>query len=249
MNAEDLAKARRSFQRAGDLDPNFAQAVAALGYTLFFEVINSYAESPLENLEQALRFANKAVALDDKEAMAHLTLGRVQILRGEYDAAIAELRTAIDLNPSLALGHFGLGLALMLTEQLDEAISEFDTAIRLSPRDPAIWAFYAVRAWARLSLRNYEAAVEDARRSIRHPAATFWPYATLASALALLDRREDAKIALDKLLEIKPDFSPDAALAALSPLNPEATRPRYKTWIDGLRKAGLDIPDEPATTE
>ncbi len=69
--------------------------------------------------------------------------------------------------------------------------------------------------------------------------------AHLASALALLDRPEEAKIALDKLLEVKPDFSPHAALAALSPLKPEALRPLFKTWFDGLRKAGLDIPDEP----
>ncbi len=92
-----------------------------------------------------------------------------------------------------------------------------------------------------------EAAVGDARRAIRHPAAPFWPHAHLALALALLDRREEAKIALDKLLEIKPDFSPDAALAAYSPLNPEALRPLHKTWIEGLRKAGLDIPDEPGS--
>ncbi len=100
-----------------------------------------------------------------------------------------------------------------------------------------------------LFLGDYEAAVEDARRSIRHPAAAFWLHAHLASALALLDRREEAKIALDRLLEVKPDFSPDAALAALSPLNPEAVRPLFQPWIDGLRKAGLDIPDEPATTD
>ncbi len=75
-----------------------------------------------------------------------------------------------------------------------------------------------------------------------------WPHATLASALALLDRREEARTALAKLLEVEPAFSLDAALAALSPLNPEALRPLFKTWIDGLRKAGLDIPDEPVTS-
>ena len=79
--------------------------------------------------------------------------------------------------------------------------------------------------------------------------ANFLPHAILASGLALLDRREEAKIALDKLLEIKPDFSPDDTLAGLSPLNPEALRPQFKTWIDGLRKAGLDIPDEPSTAD
>ncbi len=67
--------------------------------------------------------------------------------------------------------------------------------------------------------------------------------------MALLGRREEAKIALDKMLEVKPDFSPEIALAALSPLNPEALRPLLKTWIDGLRKAGLDIPDETAAAD
>ena len=67
--------------------------------------------------------------------------------------------------------------------------------------------------------------------------------------MALLDRREEAKIALDKLLELKPDFSADGFMAVLSPLNPEALRPLLKTWFDGLRKAGLDIPDEPGTVE
>ena len=245
FNAEDMAEARRLFQRAGDLDANFAQAFAALGFALYLQVALSYADSPLENLDEALRFANQAVALDDKEAMAHSTLGRVQAMRGEYDTAIVELRTAIELNPSLALAHFGLSIAFLLTGQLEQAISELDTAIRLSPRDPSVWAFYNVRARAHFFLGDYEAAVEDARRAIRHPAAPFWPHAILASGLALLDRREEAKIALDKLLEIKPDFSPHAALAAFSPLNPEAPRPLFKTWIDGLRKAGLDIPDEP----
>lgn len=63
MNAKDLAEACRLFQRAGDLDPNFAQAFAALGYTLYAQVALSHAVSPLENLDQALRFANKAIAL------------------------------------------------------------------------------------------------------------------------------------------------------------------------------------------
>ena len=91
--------------------------------------------------------------------------------------------------------------------------------------------------------------MEDARRAIRHPAANFWPHATLASSLALLDRGDEAKIALDRLLKVQPDFSPNLVMSAFSPLNPEALRPQFKTWIDGLRKAGLDIPDEPTAAD
>jgi hypothetical protein len=85
--------------------------------------------------------------------------------------------------------------------------------------------------------------VEDARRAIRRP------HALLASALALLDMCEEAKIALERLLDIKPDFSPDDVLASYSPLDPKALRPQFKTWIDGLRKAGLDIPNELPTAD
>jgi adenylate cyclase len=137
-SAKDLAEACRLLQRATDLDAGFTQAFAALGYALFAEVGLSYADSPVETLDEALRIANKAVALDDKEAMAHFALGRVHTLRGEYDGSIAELRTAIDLNPSLAIAHFGLGVTLWLTEQFEEAISECDTAIRLSPLSDVI---------------------------------------------------------------------------------------------------------------
>ena len=244
LNAKDFAEARRLFQRAADLDPNFAQPVAAMAYTLFRSVGDTYAESPLETLEQALRCANKAIALDDKEAMAHFALGRIQTARREYEAAIDELRTAIDLNPSLALAHFGLAIALLGARQPDEAISECDTAIRMSPRDPLIWAVFTIRASVRLAFGDYDAAVQDARHAIRNPAASIWPHAILVAALALLDRRGDAKIALDNLLEIYPDFSPDALLAAHSPLNPEKSRRELNTMFDGLRKAGLDVPDE-----
>ena len=78
---------------------------------------------------------------------------------------------------------------------------------------------------------------------------TVWPHAHLASALALLDRHEEAKIALDKLLEVQPDFRPDFGMASSTPLNPKAVRLRFKRWIDGLRKAGLEIPDEPAAAD
>ena len=95
-------------------------------------------------------------------------------------------------------------------------------------------------------LGEYEAAVEDARSTIRRcPVANPVPDSVLASALGHLDRREEAKVALDRVLEIQPDFTPDGVMAVISPLDPDAMRPLARTWFAGLRKAGLDIPDEP----
>lgn len=74
----------------------------------------------------------------------------------------------------------------------------------------------------------------------------YWPHETLASALALLDRPDEAKTALDKLLELKPDFGPNDLL----PFHiPEVLRQKINKWIAGLRKAGLGIPDDPSLAE
>jgi TolB-like protein/class 3 adenylate cyclase/tetratricopeptide (TPR) repeat protein len=241
FNADDLAEARRLFQRATELDPGFAQAFSMLGFALCLQVILSYTDDPLETLQQALQFGNTAITLDDREAMGHFAVGRVRVLLGEYDIAVAELRTSIDLNPSSAVAHMVLGMALWLTGQFEQAVAATDTAIRLSPRDPYAWGFYTYRGLARFSLGDHEAAVEDARRAIQDPAASFWPHALMASALALLDRSREAKIALNNLMNVRPDFTVDTAPAALSPLDPEALRPQFKMWVEGLQKAGLDI--------
>ena len=203
FDSGNLAEAQQLFRLAIDLDPEFAQTYSAMGFSHFVELTNFGTKFPLETLQKAMGFASQAVALDDKDALAHFMLGRILTMRGEYDAGIAESRIAINLSPSLAMGHYGLGVALWWKEQSAEALSALDTAIRLSPRDPFIWAVLNMRAFAHNYFGNYDLAVEDAQRAVRHPAASFWPHSTLTSSLGHLGRREDAKIALENLLEVR----------------------------------------------
>lgn len=242
LGGEDLDQALRLFQRAVELDPGFAQPLAASAYTLFLEILFTEVESPRITLDRAMECAKKAVALDDKEAFGYFSIGRVQASRGEYDAAIEALQTAIDLNPSLAIAHFALGQTLgFFMGRAEESISELSTAIRLSPRDPLVWAFYSSRGWVRLLAGDSETALNDVRRASRYPTAGFWPQAHLASAYGLLGRREEARIARENLLELKPNFDPVAALAVYAPLNPESLQPIFKPWFEGLRKAGIEF--------
>ena len=53
--------------------------------------------------------------------------------KGDSQAAIAELRTAIELAPEMAEAHHALGLSLQQEDELDAAIEAFRTAIKLRP--------------------------------------------------------------------------------------------------------------------
>ena len=242
FNKDDNAKAQRLFRRAIEIDPRFAAAHANLSFSHFLDSVLAYGDSPLQSIALAETAAKQAITIDDKDATAHYTLGRILTARGDYPAAIAELRAALELNPSFALAHHGLGLALLFSGQAAEAVPEFDTAARLSPHDPYMWLFETNRASARIALGQFEEAERFARSAIRRPGAGFWAYAALASALGHLGRIEEARPALDKLLELKPEFSPEFFDSVWIGVDPSFTTP----YFEGLRKAGLDVPDEAA---
>ncbi len=233
---DDNAEARRLLRRARELDPSFAPAHAYESYAHFLSVIVGYAEAPDQALAAALTAAKKAVALDDKDAVAYFALGRVYMLRGEHDASIAELEMALALNPSFAQAYHGLGFALALSGRLEEAAEALDKAVRLSPRGPLLWGTAVVRSLTCSLLQQYEAAVEWARKAMREPRASgYWPYAALASALGNLGQMEEARGAVDTALREKPDLT----LAYLKKTLPTKQPGGLKPYLDGLRKAGL----------
>jgi len=233
---EDNAEAQRLIRQSVELDPGFASAHAELAYVLVQNLIQGYSEARPENIAEVLRAAQQAVALDDKDAVAHLTLGRVYLLKREYTASVEELETAIALNPSSARAQYSLGFSLTFAGNPEAAIPRFETAIRLSPNDPEMPSFLEMLAWACLQTKRYEVAVEWSSKAIRRPNAEFWAYANLAAALGHLGRRDEAIVALGELLRRNPDFSPKFLRKHVYY---NRVPDHLEHYIDGLRKAGL----------
>jgi adenylate cyclase len=239
---EAHAEAKRLFEAAIELDPDFAPAHSHLALCIFAGIFNNLGEPP-EALPEARSAALRAIAIDEKEAIAHFVLGRCSTQMGDHDAAIAALETAIRINPSLAQAHYGLGNALTFGGQPEAALPELELATRLSPHDPSMWAIQVVHAAALLLLNRMDEAEKMARAATRHPSATFWVYVALASALGHLGRTEEAREALAKLLELNPDYS-----ATFAEDMYRGGEKRNSAIIEGLYKAGLPRPTRPRST-
>jgi adenylate cyclase len=98
--AEDTIPARRFLERAIEIDPDFAQAHAFLAASL----VETYWEENFRDkktvaLDDALRVAQRAVALDDNDAQCHVQLAYVHIARKSFDLAAHHLERAAQLNP------------------------------------------------------------------------------------------------------------------------------------------------------
>jgi TolB-like protein/Tfp pilus assembly protein PilF len=233
---DDNEEAQRLFNRAFVIEPRLAAARAHLSFSHFLDSVMGYSDAPQKSIALAEAAAKQAIAIDDKDAMAHSTLGRILTTKGDNTAAIEEQRAAIDLNPSFAMAHYGLGLALTLRGQAAEAVPEFEMASRLSPHDTQMWLFETLAAIAHILLGQFEIAEQLARSAIRRPGAGLWAHAALATVLGRVGRVEEARKSLAKLLELKPDFSQEWFESILIGVDPSFT----DAIFEGLYKAGLE---------
>ncbi len=231
------AAALSDLKRAIELNPDFAPALAASAEVLCQDIISGHRALADATIDEAFRLAERAVALDERDAMAHMVLGRINLLRCKHADSIAELETAVALNPSYADAYHALGFTLIFSGRPEDALPQFETAIRLSPYDPSISSFYEMQAWALVVLGRYQEAAKSARLSVRRPNAQPWAYATLCAALGHLGQFDDAANAREELLKRKPDFS-IAFIRQFVYYNKDPDH--LDRYIEGARKAGLE---------
>lgn len=235
------AEAQRLFTEAIALDPHFAVAHAFLAYS-HFTGSHQACEEPHQALALARDGALRALAIDEKDPVAHLVLGRVLAGQGDYPSAMTELAIAVALNPSFSLAHYVLASVRFLCGHHQDAISGFETAARLSPIGPLIWGIQTMHANTLAALGQFDLAEPLAKAATRHQTATFWVYANWASILGNLGRQDEAVVALTRLHALQPDFSEsfyDRLFVAIDP----AVRNRY---FEGLYLAGWPRPESPA---
>jgi len=233
---EDLTEARRLFERATELDPNFAPAFVGIVTTYFHERIAGVTG---RDSERAFRAARKAVELDEEDSNAHTALGIVYLTEGDFVAAIAQHETAIQLNPSSARAYHELARTLTHSGKAEEAIPHLHTALRLSPQDTFSGPFnvHAQLGLAHLSLKQHEEAVASGRKSIRKANTSWGPYAILISALGHLGQADGARRVHEELKRRHPDITVTLTFARD---NFTQLHPNYQSYfLEGLRKAGV----------
>jgi adenylate cyclase len=234
LTPEANIQARRLYEQAIALDPQYAEAYSVLGWTHFAEWIMQWSQDPAQSLDRAFDLAQRAVVLDDSLPMAHRILGIVSLWRNkQHDHAIAEAERAITLDPNDADAYASLGWILSLSGRPEEAIGLVEKALRLNPHDRFFYSYYLGLAY-RLTGQNEEALVALKRSLTGNP--NFWPpHLFLALVYSELGREEEARTETAEVLRI----SPHVSLEVLRQRYPVKDPADLERFLDSLRKAGL----------
>ena len=230
---ETVAQARAMYQRAIELDASYAVPHAGLAATAVSDYVSDWADDPGAELDQAERWARRALELDESEPFAHMALGHVLLWRRDHDGALAEFRSMIALDPNFAQGHSATGLALMYAGRAAEALEAFALSKRLDPHYPSIVLHYL--AQANFSLGNCGTAAKQLLERIARTPGTDSSRMMLAACYGHLGRVEEARAAWAELLKVNPDFSLEQRERVLPYKDPRD----FARIADALAKAGL----------
>ena len=160
--AENRRKAIEYYEQAITVDPNYALAYAELseGHR---SLINNRLSDPQELISKAMQAAQRAVALDDRLAEAHLALATLKRYGWEWDEAEREYKRAIELNPNLASAYNGHAVFLTLMNRHDEALAQVTRAREL---DPLSLSINANVGYTLYFARRYDEAFEPLRKTL-----------------------------------------------------------------------------------
>jgi tetratricopeptide (TPR) repeat protein len=192
-----------------------------------------------KRLDRALDAARRAVDLAPTNALGHYALAAVYFFRKEVVPFRVEAERTLALNPLDAAAKAYLGLLIASSGEWDRGCEMVESAMQLNPNCPGY--FYFARCCNGYRRGKYEEVLEAAAR-INMP-NYFHTHAMRAAALGQLGRREEARKAVHDLLALRPDFAAAARQEYAKWYNPEL----IEQMIDGLRKAGLEIPNSQET--
>jgi TolB-like protein len=201
---EGLRKSIEYFKQAVEKDRNYALAYSGMAdsYSLLGDL--SFAP-PQEDFEQARGYAEKALALDETLASAHLSLGIVNLFYDwDFTEAEKQLRRAKDLDPNNPQIYHFYGHYLELVGRADEAVQETKRGAQLDPTNLIVnsevgYGYYLAR--------QPNLAIDQMRKTLDlDPTFSYASY-VMASALEHAKNYRAAVTELNRVRPISGDWS------------------------------------------
>jgi tetratricopeptide (TPR) repeat protein len=234
---EDAREAIGLLKQALTIDPSYAPAAAMIGCCRVWQKIQDWGPVSEGEIAEAVRLARGAIEAgkDDPDA---LWMGgwAVASLSGDKATGESAVDRALLVNPNSAYAWMARGWLSYLQNRPSPSIEAFEHAIQLSPLDPLGYFCTCGLAFGHTIAGRREEAIQWVDRSLREMPRYRAAVNLKVILCAQLDRVDEAREWLDRLLEIVPGLTIAAYRAFLVTALPPELLARY---VEAMRKAGL----------
>ena len=163
FNPEDMRSAARHFERAVEIDPEFALGHWGIGKLCLFQAQIGML-TPEQAHARCLPPVLKALELDPFLPEAHFGMAVISTWQQfDWEGARPHWERAIELSPSYAEAHIFYSHYLGIIGELDKSKEHAELAVKLDPNNPFTLGLYGVQ----LSMRSeFDKALEIAEKAL-----------------------------------------------------------------------------------
>jgi TolB-like protein/Flp pilus assembly protein TadD len=230
----DSREAEQLLKQALEIDPAYARAHARLAIYYAYRIF-TLGMAVGESIRLARNHAETALKLDPGDPVVHAVLADTYLIIGEHAMANHHIDKAIALNPNDYL-------IMALAAEIEAYLGNYDAAVqwvnKAALSDPySADTFREVYFDIYYLVGQYELALEQL---VGWQDPPLHIYLSKAAAFAQLDRTEEAREAVQQLEKNRPDeWNTVEVMRAYARM---CAKPEDgERWLDGFRKAGLDI--------
>jgi TolB-like protein/Tfp pilus assembly protein PilF len=230
---EEHAEVREILEAALDRAPGHSDCLAELSLIYWAEYAFGYNVRP-DSLGRARAAAQRAVASAPTSHFAHSALATALFFQKDLQAFRAAAERALALNRMDSSTAALLGTMIGSAGDWEHGLEVVERAKQLNPHHPGWYHYLAFDdAYHR---RDYRGALAIALKF--NMPGYHWPHAYLAAVYGQLGEQERASAALREVLALVPNFGGVAREEIGKWFDSDLT----EHLLDGLRKAGLDVP-------
>jgi TolB-like protein/cytochrome c-type biogenesis protein CcmH/NrfG len=144
LTNEDFDIALNYFEKAIEIDPDYADAYLGIAQVWMWRVYNSFS-TPDESIPIVKSNLTKAFKLDSTSSEAYSVLSEIQMFfDGDFKSAEESIEKAISVNPNNADAHMRYGNLLGILGHLKEALVEYELSLKLDPMNKGIKTYYGM---------------------------------------------------------------------------------------------------------
>ncbi len=197
--AESLQQAIAHFERAIELQPDYAPAHSGIAESLvLLSAPNVGSVSPKESLPRARAEALRALQLDNMLASAHAVLARERLQAWDWSAAESEAKRAVELEPNNADWHFWRAAVLATLGRHDQSIAEARAGIDLDPVSPIVGSGLS---WMYHLAGQFDDALREAQHVLSYEPNFAIAHSRVGEALVALGKPAEAIAPFRRALE------------------------------------------------
>ncbi|MGP3696724.1 SARP family transcriptional regulator [Rhodobacter sp. NSM] len=232
----DLDRSEVILRRHLDTTPT-AQGYAWLAFLNTFRVGQRFNPSDAPLIEETQHLARRALSLEPNNALVSALVGHIHsFLFGEFDYAAALFERSLRVNPAQTLAWDLYAMLHAYAGQPKRALAMARWARHLGAFSPHRYYYETTRAITGNFSGDHQTAIDAGQSALAERPDFNSLLRVLVSSNAHLDRPEEARMFLERLLQVEPNFS----IASLR----EAGYPGLDTeggrhFLDGLSKAGV----------